>query len=59
MVENCEIFGFTQNGINVAPSAGTNNIVIQNTTTYNNTQGGLQIKPDRRRYNCFKSRGGQ
>jgi hypothetical protein len=45
MVENCEIFGFTQNGIEVASSAGINNIVIQNTTTYNNTQGGIQIKP--------------
>jgi hypothetical protein len=45
MVENCEIFGFTQNGIEVASSAGVNNIVVQNTTTYNNTQGGIQIKP--------------
>ena len=45
LVENCEIFGFTLNGIHIAPSTGTPHVVIQGTTVYNNTQGGLQVKP--------------
>jgi hypothetical protein len=45
LVENCEIFGFTLNGIHIAPSTGTSHVVIQGTTVYNNTQGGLQVKP--------------
>jgi hypothetical protein len=45
LVENCEIFGFTLNGIHIATSTGTTHVVIQDTTVYNNTQGGLQVKP--------------
>ena len=45
IVENCDIFGFVQNGINIAPSSGTNRIVISNGTYTNNTLGGIQVAP--------------
>jgi hypothetical protein len=44
-VENCQIFGFLNNGISVTPASGTSSIAILNTTLVNNTQGGLQVKP--------------
>jgi hypothetical protein len=45
IVENCQIFGFASNGIDVVPASGTNHIAILNTTLSNNGQGGIQVKP--------------
>jgi hypothetical protein len=45
IVENCDIFGFTQNGINIAPSSGTSRVAISNCTITNNTSGGVQVGP--------------
>jgi hypothetical protein len=45
LVENCEVYGFLNNGILIAPSTGTGRVVISNTTLFNNAQGGIQVKP--------------
>src|ERR1700738_3806965 len=41
LVENCDIFGFTQNGINVVPSVSgvTSTLTVHNTMLYGNTGG--------------------
>jgi len=43
IVENCEIFGFTQNGINIIPTGNTNKVAITNTTITNNGLAGVQL----------------
>jgi hypothetical protein len=45
MVEDCAIYGFSQFGIKIAPSANTNRISVLRTTLTNNTQSGLQVAP--------------
>lgn len=40
IVENCDIFGFTQNGIDIATSSG-GQVTIQDTTIDNNAQDGV------------------
>jgi hypothetical protein len=44
VVENCDIFGFGSNAINVT-TAGNSKLTITNTALFNNTGGGLQVKP--------------
>ena len=44
IVENCAIYGFNANGINIAPSANTNRVAIINTTLTNNGAG-IQLAP--------------
>jgi hypothetical protein len=45
VIENCEIYDFSTNGITIAPSTGTVKVVIANTRILGNGQGGIQIKP--------------
>jgi hypothetical protein len=45
VVENCDIFGFAQNGIHIQSSSGTNHVTILNTTITNNGLGGIQVNP--------------
>lgn len=44
IVENCNIYGFSANAINIAPSANTNRVAIINSTLTNNGAG-LQLAP--------------
>ena len=55
IVENCDIFGFGTNAINIAPSANTNRIAVTNTTLTNNTAGGLNVAPSAGTTNVFLS----
>jgi hypothetical protein len=42
-VENCEIFGFSQNGIDVSLNQGTAaSVLVKNTSLLNNTQNGIR-----------------
>jgi hypothetical protein len=41
IVENCDIFGFTQNGINIATAGGQ--VVVNDTTADHNTAAGLAV----------------
>jgi hypothetical protein len=45
LIENCEIYGFSTNGIVIATSSGTTQVVINNTRVFGNGQGGIQVKP--------------
>lgn len=45
LIENCEIFGFGNNGIHMVISTGTSSMIVQNTTVINNTFRGIQINP--------------
>jgi hypothetical protein len=45
IIENCEIFGFGQNAIQMRISSGTSLMVVQNTTVANNHFRGIQINP--------------
>lgn len=56
IVENCDIFGFTTHGINIAPTANTNRIFVTNTTLTNNTQGGINVAPSGGTANVLVSR---
>jgi hypothetical protein len=42
IVQNCEIFGFTQNGINI--TAGGSKVFVGNTNSNNNGQAGLVVQ---------------
>jgi hypothetical protein len=44
IIEKCDIFGFGTVGISAAPTAGTLNLKVQETTA-NNNAGGILIKP--------------
>jgi hypothetical protein len=44
LIENCDIFDFLQSGIHMN-TAGTNKMVVLNTTVHNNLVGGIQINP--------------
>jgi hypothetical protein len=44
IIEKCDIFGFSTNGVAVTPSAGTLYLKIQE-TTINNSNGAVLIKP--------------
>jgi hypothetical protein len=44
VIENCDIFGFTTNGVAATPSTGTLYLKIQD-TTINNSNGAVLIKP--------------
>jgi len=41
IIQNCDIFGFTQNGINITTAGGK--VVVDGTTSRNNTQSGLAV----------------
>jgi hypothetical protein len=42
-IENCKIIGFTENGINIAPSTGAQ-VFIDDTTSQDNRENGLNIE---------------
>jgi hypothetical protein len=44
IVENCDIFGFASNAINIAPSTNNNRVSISN-STLTNSGAGLQLAP--------------
>ncbi len=41
LVQNCQIFGFTQNGINIASAGGQ--VFVEGTTSSNNTRNGILV----------------
>src|SRR5216684_6138434 len=41
IIQNCDIFGFNQNGINITTAGGK--VVVDGTTSRNNTQSGLAV----------------
>ncbi|MBZ5523431.1 MAG: right-handed parallel beta-helix repeat-containing protein [Acidobacteriia bacterium] len=42
VIQNCDIFGFTQNGINITTAGGK--VVVDGTTSRNNTASGLAVQ---------------
>lgn len=42
VIQNCDIFGFTQNGINITTAGGK--VVVDGTTSRNNTSSGLAVQ---------------
>ena len=44
IVQNCDIFGFASNAIAISTTTGTSRVTLLNTTAFNNTQGGIQVK---------------
>jgi hypothetical protein len=45
IVENCDIFGWSQSGIHMNITTGNSTMVVQNTSVHNNGVGGIQINP--------------
>ena len=54
IVQNCDIFGFTQNGINVALGAA-GKLVVTDTTVTNNTGLGISVATTRRGTGGYQS----
>jgi hypothetical protein len=42
VIENCDIFGFTNNGIDIATAGGQ--VIVEGTTVTNNSQSGLSVQ---------------
>jgi hypothetical protein len=46
LVDNCEIYGFSQNGIDFEPNQATNSTLsVQDTLIFNNNGGGILVAP--------------
>ncbi len=44
-IENCKIFGFSQQGIDINPSTGTSKVTVVRTSLYNNNGGAIFVHP--------------